>query len=313
MPAPSLPAVNWLLGPLGPRDEDVATLARLRRALRAQAIPHFSLDYRPFLGLAGPPATFQAIEDRQSTEAFVCYGTLEFLREVRKRFALTPGVYYSQDRLKASGYLHHFPASLMLNGSGVYLPWGQLKQLPLSHLQRLVDAPEIFIKSDSGFKIFSGVVLTSENYSSALKTIEYHSSASDDTLCLLSPARPVAEEYRFVICNRTVVTGSQYMNRGQFHLSAEVSTVALDLARTIASHPWQPDVVYTCDVGLVPVPDSSSLPLPQVVELNSFSGAGLYLGDLNKIVAAVSRAAQLEFTGELSIEDPPASTLKLKF
>ena len=67
------------------------------------------------------------------------------------------------------------------------------------------------------------------------------------------------------------------------------------MANTIAKLDWQPDIVYTCDIALLENGDV------KVIELNSFSCAGLYACNIEDILIKVSEIALLEYNGEITL------------
>jgi hypothetical protein len=85
-----------------------------------------------------------------------------------------------------------------------------------------------------------------------------------------------------------VVTGSEYRWDNVLDVRTDYPQSCWDLANKVAKHSWCPDIAYTCDVCLV---DDE----PKIVELNSFSSAGLYACDLEKTIDRINKIALKEY------------------
>ena len=151
------------------------------------------------------------------------------------------------------------------------------------YLPRLLDPSSIkypvFVRPDSGFKYFTGFVANSA------KDIEYAlESLSDSQLCMISSVKDIVEEYRFVIGQANyenfVIAGSMY--------SPECMTVQPDhkvwkfIQSVLDQEGSSPDDMYTLDACVLR--DGSI----KIVELNSFSCAGLYECNVERIVSFIN-------------------------
>lgn len=219
----------------------------------------------------------------------VTYGTHQFVRQMVTHHAgrWQPGGFSQIER-------HSFSASsaylgdLMLNDGYIILPFGEV-------IRRGFDAfgDAYFVKPDSVTKAFTGFVMTREKYQTELTTLREKSAVEDDLLCVVAKPQAIEAEFRFVIADREVVTGSQYRWEDRSDMRLDVLPICRELAAEVARQPWQPDRCYVCDVALL---DGHSR--AKVVELNTFSSSGLYACDTRAIVEAVSAAAYREYLGE---------------
>lgn len=148
----------------------------------------------------------------------------------------------------------------------------------------------LFIRPNSGLKTFAGQRVTAADFDDHVSTLEQTSGVMPDTLILVSKLHDIQGEFRFVIADGKVVTGSEYRWDGKLDIRRDWPEECEALARQVAEHEWQVDIAYTCDVALTP--DG-----PRIVELNGFSCAGMYACDLEKVVDAVSAAAWREYHG----------------
>ena len=120
----------------------------------------------------------------------------------------------------------------------------------------------------------------------SLRKLDHGFYYDDDQLpIIVAPVVPVDErEWRFVVVDSTVVTGSAYQADGRTAIDdAETSGAeeAWEFAQMIASELPPPDAVYVLDV----CESNNKLWL---LELNSFSGADLYGCDGERVLNAVA-------------------------
>lgn len=249
--------------------------------------------YQPFLGFN--EETIKLLNNLKiSNTPCVVYGSIEFIREIRK-YNILPGIYYSDENFKITKYLHQYPENIFLNEDYISIPFGLFKKENLERYFKYFNSNSIFIKPDSGFKTFSGVNIDNENYRIEVETIKQLSSATENTISIISGSKKILEEYRFFIINKRVVSGSMYMKNNKFNSDPFYPENAKKVAEMIANNNWEPDICYTCDVAFTGKKEY------KVIELNSFSCAGLYSANIDEIVKNVNKAAIMEHNGEISI------------
>jgi len=138
-----------------------------------------------------------------------------------------------------------------------------------------------FVRPDTGDKSFTGCVISKNTTKHDLRRCIFE--AMMDGMILLAPTQKIEEEYRFVIVDGRVVTGSIYKTRRWGHLEFAEKEVkkgaVMKYAQDIVDTHYQPCKAYTMDVCLV----GGQF---RVLELNSFSHAGLYKCNIKKIVSA---------------------------
>jgi len=139
----------------------------------------------------------------------------------------------------------------------------------------------IFIRPSSGLKPFTGMVFISREpyWSNDWKRVRMGTKPED----ILLIARPVGHEdrivaeWRFIAAEGEIITGSQYKKESKSDYSSSFEEQALELAKATAKV-YQPDPMYTVDI-CKNAQDNFS-----VMELNSFSCAGLYGCDVKPVV-----------------------------
>jgi hypothetical protein len=152
----------------------------------------------------------------------------------------------------------------------------------------------LFIRPDSGFKTFTGRVVSYEEFDT---DYEWMTEFSDrDALAVISSPKPIGAEFRFVICKNAIVTGCYYKVNSElrpepfskFNWKKQVVDLlfhnAWKFAEEVAKVDWEPEPIYVMDV-------CSTNNECKILELNSFSCSGLYWCDLKKVVKVASELA----------------------
>lgn len=278
--------VAWVLDELLTERFEHSGFPTLAEAAREQGHAVYQTKYVPFSKEPDPAIPF-------TQGCVIAYGTHEFVSQVKRKFAgqWRPGSYHRIENLSYSAYSLHL-GDILLNDDFVLLPYAEV-------LRRGPDAwgGPFFLKPDAVTKAFTGQVIGNEGDLSAVNQIE---RVSGDTLCVVAKPKFIKGEFRFVIADRgdgsepEVVTGSEYRWDRKLDIRSDVHPLCLDMAREVARRPWQADTVYVCDVALTEIGGKDAA---RVVELNTFSCAGLYACDTRKIVEVVSAAAWSEFGG----------------
>jgi hypothetical protein len=213
-------------------------------------------------------------------DAAVLYGTHGFIRQTRKYY--NPGAYCQEDTLAYSMFSSMYPKEWFLNEDFEFLKFKHIKNIWEK------DKTPFFLRPDSVTKTFAGHVIFEDL---DISTLEQTTSVNDQTWCVKSSLKNIIAEYRYVIVNRTVVTGSQYRRNDCVDIRIDTMSGADEMVEKVAKYHWQPDSVYVCDIAET----ENGF---KVIELNSFSCAGLYACDKTKIVNAVSEAALEEYENE---------------
>ena len=233
--------------------------------------------------------TFSEVPDHPD-QCIVLYGSHQFVKAINPGGRFQPGCLGSNERTRASSYMSNLPLDWFLNREGVFMTWAMFKrrsrELFYEH-----DTNELFVRPDSGFKTFAGQVVRYGTIDEDIKTLDELSGVMPETMILVNTTQKLQGEFRFVISDGKIIAGSEYRWDGKLDIRRDWTPECEELAQRVASHEWQVDIAYTCDIALL---DGDV----KVIELNGFSSAGLYACDLDKVVKGVSAAALREFRGE---------------
>lgn len=213
------------------------------------------------------------------SDCVICYGGIDFVRQVNTRAPFIPGVWCNLNNMKCSTY-YTYLGEYILNQQYAMMPLGELLRR-WEDLNNIVSSKSLFVRPDSGTKSFTGCIFAPD---SDRKIQTLSETVGPETLVVVSLEKEITAEWRFVICDKKVVAGCRY-------LPIEIpsySTPSLRLAEIIATQEWQPDLCYTVDI----VESEGRLYL---LEINSFSCAGFYDCNIGDIVRCAGTAAEKEW------------------
>lgn len=227
-------------------------------------------------------------------DCVVIYGSISFVRQQMNHHQFTPGGYLPEKSMESLGYMPFMDKpELMANYNHVFTTFKDLVDRK-DFFYDTFNTNKIFIRPNSGLKTFTGLPIHSDEFASEINSLRQLKQVGDDVLILVSNCKKIAEEYRFFIVNREVITGSQYKLNDELNVKVGYSQAAYDVAVEMAKNVWQPDIAYACDVGIVNGE-------PKIIELNSFSSSGFYACDIPTIISAIDNVAVMEYNGDISI------------
>ena len=233
----------------------------------------------------------------KENDCVVAYGSIEFIKNLNYyKKDYIPSSYLEDKSLYCSIYIPKLPKKTYLNEQYIMIPFLEFKNNS-SRFYKLFNTNNLFIRPDSSLKIFTGTTISISDFDYEINTLEKLTSVSDSTLILISPVLKIKKEYRFVICNRKVIASSLYKKNDILTVVEGAPNHVSFISQSMAENPWQPDLVYTCDVAELETGEV------KIIELNSFSSSGLYACNLKDIIINVSNVAQLEHQGDLYLEN----------
>lgn len=216
-------------------------------------------------------------------DCYIYYGTLNFAAEVRRKAKWIPGTYYHPTDYDCINYYPKL-GKYLLNSDYIMLPWGDVRRKKDFLYATLAEDDTIFLRPNSGLKLFTGKLIYKELFDNDLNILGYKDPEPHDLVIAARP-RMVMNEWRFVCVNKKIITGSQYRFRQQSLLKENDDQNALNLAEEIAQQDYQPAPVWIIDICQTEAGNY------YLLEVGCFSCAGLYRCNLEKIVREVSKAA----------------------
>jgi hypothetical protein len=215
-------------------------------------------------------------------DCVVFIGTLGFADQVRRESSWLPGVYYHKTAFDCTSYYPAF-GSFLLTQQYAMIPYGDLIRQEETLYGHFGIDDCIFIRPNKGNKVFAGQLIERKDYAKDLKHLGY-GDVEPQELCVVSPPRNVIDEWRFVIVDQVVITGSQYTAENRVSNRRGYPQEAFDLAQKAAKC-YNPDRAWCLDIC------QTASGNYYVLEIGCFSCGGLYLAEMEPVVREVSRVA----------------------
>ncbi|MDY7231130.1 ATP-grasp domain-containing protein [Hyalangium rubrum] len=233
----------------------------LMQVLERGGIPHTLVKVIPFDGDVEPTVDV--------TGPIVVMGSLSLTRYALKR-GWAPGAFIN-DNFDFQVWQQHL-GEYLLNGDARVYRFGDVPPQ---------DGP-FFIRPCLDDKSFSGMVTTWEEFADwreKVRGLEEYATLTEDTRVAVSAPKSIQREYRMVVVDGRVITGTRYKLGDRVMSSREVEPEVYAFAQRMADR-WGPDRAYALDVFMHE--DQLS-----VGEINNLNSAGFYAYDVGKMVAAI--------------------------
>ena len=221
----------------------------------------------------------------------IFHGSLGHGRQLT-HLPIYPGVFLTIDNYECYNYYGYF-GDYLLNEDYLMMGLNDVLRNKDKIFSTFINT-HVFIRPSNGFKSFPGQMLSFNNFESEFSLLTKSYCGLDmNTLVLISDRQQLKEEYRFIVVDGIVVSGSQYFdeeNIGTFDPYYDricQDQKATDFAIKM-SKIYQPDLAYTIDVCKT-IDDEYKL-----LELNSFNCASMYGNDYDKVVKAVNELSTNE-------------------
>ena len=167
------------------------------------------------------------------------------------------------------------------------LPFGELHRQKEFLFEHLSGDRAIFLRPNRGDKIFTGKVIYKEKYDTDIDNYGFGQIDPSEIVVAAEPINLQAE-WRFVVVEGKVITGSQYRENERVAIDAGYPPEAFQFAEKIAKE-YNPDPCWVIDVCL------TKSGIYALMEVGCFSCAGLYKCDRDIIATEVSKAAFAEW------------------
>jgi hypothetical protein len=231
---------------------------------------------------------YQDFKNKFSDDCAVFYGSFQFANVVKRQTTWIPGVYCNLPKFDC---LYYYPKleKYLLNWNYTMMPLGVVGSPTKSHQLKyfsLLDS--VFIRPSSGGKSFTGKIIELVNLDKELR--QFALRADPETLVVIANPQRIMREWRTVVAENKVITASQYKYGIQMIRSKDVSTEVIQYTQEVLDNvKYKPDPIWTLDICET---DDGRL---HVLEVGSFSCAGLYACDPEIIVETVNRIALAEY------------------
>lgn len=223
-------------------------------------------------------------------DCVVMYGSFGMARYLLRHHAWIPGVWFDTEALSCRMYYSYW---------GEHLLQKNYAMMPLSEVRRQKDwvfstfsltgeTRKIFMRPDSQLKQFAGQVVEYDGFDKFWSEAMVY--GTPETLAVVARPQPIKNEWRLIIGDRKVISGSQYISDGAIEIKSSYSSASADFAEKVAgSTEWQPHPIYCMDIC-----ETIEGEL-RLLEIGSVNTCGLYDATLLPIIKKASEIAQREW------------------
>lgn len=249
-----------------------------------EAVQQLGLEYKTITQQPFVRPNFQTLFDKDDCVIF--YGSLGLAKKISKQTNWVPGVYYDVPKYNCTSYYAAL-GKFLLNGNYIMLPFSELQRQKEFLFECVGQDRTVFIRPNRGDKIFTGKMVLKEEYD---KDIDYFGFGDIDPseLVIVSEPRNISNEWRFVVVDGEVITGSQYRENTRVAVAAEYPQAALDFAKNIVAV-YNPEPAWILDVCRTDYNEH------WIMEVGCFSCAGLYACNRTVIIEKISAIALKEW------------------
>jgi len=216
----------------------------------------------------------------------LAYGTTTLLKNIVKSGKYFPGMWFNEETFKPSVWGKQYGEKWLNHDSKVMKIYEVLDHF---------DGPPLFIRPNSDFKLFSGDVFDKYEFEKWYDVINDSTSQFKNITIksevTISSVKDIWAEWRFVVIDKEVVTGSMYKKHNMLYQSAEAFDMpinVIEFALSIARADWQVEKAYTLDI-------CQTVDGLKVIEVNCFNASGFYECDVMHIIAYASEFAKEEY------------------
>jgi hypothetical protein len=203
------------------------------------------------------------------------YGSTELVRRVSDDEKLRRFLFFDIGQFDQRIWVENRERDL-LNGQGVSVSWGELKELAARE--------PVFARPTFEQKSFAGALVTPESAQDWFTRMEKRNGRLvPESQVWVSTPKSILEEYRFIVLDGRIVTGSRYRAGGVLAASAQVPAAVLAEAARLARG-WLPARLVTMDVAVL---ENGAV---KIIEFNSIHSSGLYAADKLALIEAIERA-----------------------
>ena len=216
-----------------------------------------------------------------SDNSNIFYGSIISARQVYKNTSWQ--VWVPDEMFDWHYYAPRFGQNLF-NKDYFLCPFGQVKEKGEQFFGS-GERRSIFVKPNSGYKPFTGMSCRLDKLEKELGYIKEQGTIFPEEICVVARSKTISREYRLLVVDNKVICGSQYLPDEQ---KLKDDHPALQYASFLLPKiDYYPCLAWTLDIA-------ESYGKYSVLEVNSFSSAGLYHMDMEKVVDTITRKAYEE-------------------
>lgn len=243
---------------------------RLVYTLQELKQPYTTFEYIPFKG------TDYGFFDDIKNPAIFC-GTLNSLLDIVDRVKVLPKPFSWHSSVDCSDYYPKYQ-ELLLQTNYKFLKLGEVPDD--TEIKQFAVNDKIFIRPNDNKKTFAGQLVNVDCLYGWMGYTKDILGNDKDLEVIASKPVKLFGEWRFIILNKKVVTGSKYRSENSLDVEEGYDEKAAEFAE-IAANKWSPAPLFIIDVGLT----NEGY---KIVEIGPFSYAGFYKCNLKKTITEIS-------------------------
>ena len=228
-------------------------------------------------------------EYRNDEQPVIFLGSIEMTELVKEQLCdCAPVAFCTAENYLCTKYVPYF-GKYLFNDCYAMLPLAELQRQKSFYYRIFGKECLIFIRPDSGRKPFPARLLDIRDFDSILPS-EADSADRKHQMVMVSTPKTINGEWRFVVTKeREIIAMSRYRFQGKISRIPSAPPGALKLVEELLTVGYYPDTVFCIDV----CEDADGN--YWLLEINSFSSAGLYECKKDLIVNRVSEIAENEW------------------
>ena len=141
-------------------------------------------------------------------DCVVAHCSLQMASYIQRNCSWIPGVFYNRKNYECTSYYNMF-GNYLLNSRYIMLPYGELIRQKDFLIETLGNNNCLFVRPNSGYKIFTGTVIDCNDYADSVKKLGFY-DVYDNDLVVVSEPKNILREWRFVIYKNRIVASSLY-------------------------------------------------------------------------------------------------------
>lgn len=221
-------------------------------------------------------------------DCVVVQGSIELSRVLKEKLAdCYPVCWLTAENYKCTKYFPKLGKHLF-NDKYAMVPAAELQRQKWFYYNTFGKEALIFIRPDDGDKSFKGQLMDLQDFDRFWDNKVANACKPEDIVIVSTP-KNIRGEYRFVVSKEGIISHSTYVYQGQITKIPAVPSGAYKKCEEILAEGYHPDSVYTVDIA---EDNDGNFWL---LEINSFSSAGLYACNMWKVVKEVSLIAEREY------------------
>jgi len=260
--------LNWIIEDVEEFDDLAEKLIQLNKNVKR-------IKFNPLLNL----------NIYKEDELVICHGGVHFISYMQSKSPLwIPHSYCDFKKFDFSYYSNYFYKYLLNKDFHLFPSKVFFDNLFKDYFNNI---DKIFVKSNSGKKTFSGMSI-SKNDNLYIDSYDLR----DEEIIVVSSYKEIEKEYRFVVCDKEIISGSLYKINGEFKFEKIENGEEWNFVQDVINDELIEEA-YIQDIYTIDVCSSNGNLF--VLEINSFSCAGLYDCDIKRISEFIEKKSMKEY------------------